>query len=161
MKRINEAFKHISEREAVAGFLNMCFGPVGIVSGNVSTNIQLTYAAQIACEGYAYSVAAVMSGTTSGHTVASGQARLFGVWLNSAGSMGIVAGSAVSASAACYLPSALAASRTLVGLVKVSMASTVSFTTGTNAWGSGASLVSCTVQYWDVCMIPQGVILAE
>ena len=165
MKRVKDGFKHAMQREALDNFINRCFNYPGIVSGVVSTNIALTYATQYCIEGYAFSAAAVASGRYlpqgEGYSiVASNKARMFAVCLDSAGSVHLYAGSAVSAGTTTYAPD-LPTSKCCVGLVKVSMASTASFTVGTNAWGSGASLTSCTVEYWNVSQVPQGVIISE
>jgi hypothetical protein len=163
-RTVKDGFKWIMAREALANFINRCFTKAGIVSGVVSTNITLAALTQYAIEGYMFSAPAVTSGRYvpqgAGYsTCASGQARLWAVCLDSLASLTLWAGSAVSAGQTTYLKD-VPTSLCIVGLVKVSCASNFSFTVGTMAWGS-ASLVSCTVEYTDVSMIPQGVILSE
>ena len=165
IKRVVDGFKHIMQREALDVFINRCFTKVGCCSGPVtSTNAAFAYAPVVCIEGYIYSVAAVASGIElpqgAGYsTVASNKARMYAICVNSAGSVKLWGGSAVSAGDTTYIkdvPTSLCA----VGLVKISMASTLSWTVGTNAFLS-ASVTSATVQWWDISMIPQGVILSE
>jgi hypothetical protein len=163
-RRIADGFKQTMEKEAIENFINRCFTKVNVVSGYVSTNVCFGYAAIYCIEGYMYSAVAVTSGKYlpkgDGNSIcASGKARMWAVCLDSVGSIHLYAGSAVNAGTSCFLGS-VPTSVCPVGLVKVSCASNFSFTLGTMAWGS-ASLVSCTVQFWDISTIPQGVILTE
>lgn len=162
--RVNDGFKHKMQRGALDNFINRCFNNPGIVSGILSANIALTYATEYCIEGYIYSAAAVASGRYlpqgSGYsTLASGKARMFAVCLDSVGSIHIYAGSAVSAGTTTYAPD-VPTSKCCIGLVKVSCASNFSFTVGDMGWGS-ASILSTTMEMWNVSQIPQGVILSE
>jgi hypothetical protein len=171
-RRINDGFKHIMEREALEALLTRCYTKPGVVSGVVSTNITFTpttYSTAKGLEyciaGYFYSITPIASGKYlpqgAGFSIcASGQARMWAVCLDSVGSVHLYGGPAVSAGVAAQLQSVPLTLVCPVGLVKVSCASNFSFTLGTMAWGS-ASLVSCTVEYWDISVLPQGVILSD
>jgi hypothetical protein len=169
LRRINDGFKWAEARETLDSFISRCFFKAGICSGAVSTNIQVTDRgaaswAFYCIEGYMYSAAWVASGKylpdgAGQSTCASGYARMWAVCLDSVGSVHLYAGSAVSAGNSCFVAS-VPVSKCVVGLVKVSCASNFSFTVGTHAWGS-ASITSTTVQYWDVSMLPQGVIVSD
>lgn len=171
-RKINDGFKHIMEREALEALLTRCYTKPGICSGYVSTNITFGTAVlstaiglEYCIGGYFYSIAAIASGKYlpqgAGYSLcASGQARMWAVCLDSVGSVHLFGGSAVSAGQTTYLQSVPLLSVCPVGLVKISCASNFSFTLGTMAWGS-ASILSTTVEYWDVSVLPQGVILSE
>lgn len=164
-RRVNDGFKHIMQREVLDNFINRCFTKVGATfDTTTSTNVGFAYAPVVCIEGYMYSIAAVASASalpqgTGYSTCASGKARMWAICVNSAASVQLWGGSAVSAGLSCFVkdvPTSLCA----VALLKISCASNNSFTIGAQGFGS-ASIVSTTIQVWDISMIPQGVILSE
>ena len=89
---------------------------------------------------------------SSGHTaLAASQACLFGVWIDAAGNVTTSQGPIVAAGDPCPVPSAPAANRTLVGLIKVTTDSSTTFTPGTTDLGASG----VTDAYSD-CMVMPG-----
>ena len=84
---------------------------------------------------------------SAGHTaLAVGQACLFGLWIDSAGTFSTSQGPIVNSGDPCPVPPAPAANLTLAGLAKVTASSAV-FTPGTTLLGTGntASYLDCMV----------------
>lgn len=159
-RKINDGFKHQMERDAIRAFVNRCFSVASIASGVVSTNVTLAAAIQVCIEGYMYTVAAVTSGITSQTAQASNTVCLYMVTVNSQSVM-TVKGPDCSAGSTVWFNTAIPVSQCPVGMIKVSLASTVSWQMGKDAFGSGASLVSCTVEYYNIGMVPEGVMLSD
>ena len=174
-RKLNDGFKTQMEREVLRQFLNVPFFKAGLRSGVTSTNVQLyrtwtggggsMSALVFTIDGYAYYTSLECSGNAlpagdGQSNCASNHARMWAVCLNSGGSIVAYAGSVVSAGDTTYVGSAVPNSVCVVGLVKISCASTVSWTWGTNGFSS-ASLTSITVEYWDCAFLPQGVILSD
>lgn len=84
---------------------------------------------------------------SSGHTaVTASKACLFGVWIDASGNVTTSQGPIVNAGDPCPVPSAPAASVTLVGLIKVTTNSSTTFTPGTTglaASGVTAAYSNC------------------
>ncbi|MEY3005777.1 MAG: hypothetical protein RI942_119 [Pseudomonadota bacterium] len=89
---------------------------------------------------------------SSGHTaLAASQACLFGVWVDSAGTVTTSQGPIVAAGDPCPVPGAPAAGVTLVGLIKVTTNASTTFTPGSTDLGAAG----VTDAYYD-CMVMPG-----
>lgn len=87
---------------------------------------------------------------STGHTaLGNSQACLFAVWIDGSGNVSTSQGPIQAAGDPCPVPTAPAASLTLVGLIKVTTSSSQTFTPGTSTLGTGN-----TVAYSDCGLMP-------
>jgi hypothetical protein len=167
-RRINDGFKWKMQRDVLNDLMTRCLNGGGIASGAISTKLYIANPIAYCIDGYLYSLAASAAWTfahpqgSAGYSnVVSNKARMFAVAVNSAGSVFVYAGSVVSAGDTAYIGNDdVPASHCAIALVHVSMASTLSWVWGTNAFES-ASVTSATIRYFNISMIPQGVIISE
>ena len=83
---------------------------------------------------------------STGTALAASQACLFAVWISSGGTVTTTQGPIVAAGDPCPVPTAAAANLTLVGLIKVTTSSAVTFTPGStdlSATGITAAFSDC------------------
>lgn len=83
---------------------------------------------------------------STGIALAASQACLFAVWISSGGTVTTTQGPIVAAGDPCPVPTAAAANLTLVGLIKVTTSSAVTFTPGStdlSATGITAAFSDC------------------
>jgi hypothetical protein len=162
IRKVTEGFRFQDQRDALQNFLNMCFTKVGLASGD-NSKVKTGAAPVVMIGGYLYSFAAVSaSGITSCAHQASNTTCIYAFCLNSNGSVKIIKGTE-DASASVYAPGSIPTSLVTIGLFKVSMASDMSCYIGGGASGtniSSLSATSTTIEWFDVAMIPQGVILS-
>ena len=167
-RRINDGFKWQMSREVLNDLMTRCFNGAGLASGAISTKVYNANPLVYCIDGYLYSVAAsgilgvIAIPQGAGYSIiASNKARMYAVCLNSAYSVFFYGGSVVSAGDTAYIGNAdIPASQCPIGLIHFSMASTQSFAIGTYGFES-ASMVSTTIRYFNISMIPQGVIISE
>jgi hypothetical protein len=160
IRKINEGFRFQDQRDAIKTVLNMCFNPVGLSSG-MGFGVSMLYNFQCCIEGYIYSFTAASFTTEASYQLFSGVAsaasqctRLLVLTVNSAASWSWFAGSFVSGGKDAYFPeSGIPASRCVVGFVRISGSTTISTTFGSNSLGA------MNAEFFNVCTIPQGVIL--
>jgi hypothetical protein len=172
IRKINDGFKYIMQREVIEGFLNMCFCKVNLAAGTTSGKFGFSVINSTAMwytiNGRFYSLAATASGlpvvgSAGMSNVGSGQARLYALTLTSDGSFFLWAGAVVSANSAGCTANANGSqfatlnnvpfSQCIVGTLLISNAATTSWAVGSAAAGSG--------EFVDCFMVPQGVITSD
>lgn len=132
--------------QANSGYMSLSSGAIaaGTNAGSFKTTATITYTNN----GILLSKGATDNLTfTAGHTaLANSQACLFGLWLNSSGTVSTSQGPIVTTGDNCPVPGAPAANLTLFGLIKVSCSSSQTFTPGTSTLGSGntAAYTNCS-----------------
>lgn len=154
-RKVTEGFRWQDQRDAINTFLNMCFSKISLGSG-AGFGASCLYNMVVCIEGYIYSFGQASMALSSYNAIstASNYARLIALTVNSAGSFSWIPGSAVSLGAAAYFPeSGIPASRAVVGFIRISGASTSHVNFGSNSLGGMG------IEYFDVCQIPQGVII--
>ena len=88
---------------------------------------------------------------STGTALANSQACLFGVWINTSGTVTTTQGPIVAAGDPCPVPAQATANTTLVGLIKVTTSSSATFTPAT----TDLSATGITGAYYD-CMVMPG-----
>ena len=88
---------------------------------------------------------------STGTALANSQACLFGVWINTSGTITTTQGPIVAAGDPCPVPAQVTANTTLVGLIKVTTSSAATFTPGS----TDLSATGITGAYYD-CMVMPG-----
>lgn len=164
-RRLNDGFKHIMEREVLEGILTRCLSKAKLGSATISANRLMVVSDVTYCiDGYMYKLsvaASILMGEGlplgAGQSgCASGMARMWAACLTKAGSLVLYGGPAVSAGKFVGINNVPLLDVCPVGLVKVSNNATTSFAVGTNAFGSATS-----VEYFDISVLPQGVIISD
>lgn len=87
---------------------------------------------------------------STGTALAASQACLFAVWISSGGTITTTQGPIVAAGDPCPVPTAAASNLTLVGLIKVTTSSAVTFTPGS----TDLSATGITGAYYDCMDMP-------
>jgi len=87
---------------------------------------------------------------STGTALAASQACLFAVWISSGGTVTTTQGPIVAAGDPCPVPTAAASNLTLVGLIKVTTSSAVTFTPGS----TDLSATGITGAYYDCMDMP-------
>lgn len=157
IRRVNDGFKWIMQREALDNFINRTFSHNSVASG-ATTDITTQGNMVVCISGYMYSLASYSGipsvAQGSGYsTIASGKAcrGIFGV--NSAGEVKIFLGSAVSGDSYTPYIGVFHTSCAPLATILFSLASNVSVTIGTT------SLAGAVIK--PISMIPQGVIIQD
>jgi len=87
---------------------------------------------------------------STGTALAASQACLFAVWITSGGTITTTQGPIVAAGDPCPVPAQTTANTTLVGLIKVTTSSAVTFTPGS----TDLSATGITPAYYDCMDMP-------
>ena len=119
---------------------------IGTTTGTFKTTNTLTYTSNGIFKSKNATDNLVFSTSTN---LANSQQCLFGIWINAAGTVTTSQGPIAATGDTCPVPTAPAASLTLVGLIKVSCSSSQTFTVGTSVLGTGN-----TTTYIDCSLMP-------
>lgn len=119
---------------------------IGTTTGTFKTTNTLTYTSNGIFKSKNATDNLVFSTSTN---LANSQQCLFGIWINAAGTVTTSQGPITATGDTCPVPTAPAASLTLVGLIKVSCSSSQTFTVGTSVLGTGN-----TTTYIDCSLMP-------
>ena len=115
--------------QANSGFLSLT--AAGLAEGTNTATFKTVNTLTFTNNGVFKSKAATDNLTFStGTALAASQACLFAVWISSGGTVTTTQGPIVAAGDPCPVPTAAAANLTLVGLIKVTTSSAVTFTPG-------------------------------
>jgi hypothetical protein len=133
--------------QANSGYLSLT--AAGLAAGTTTGTFKTTNTLTFTNNGVFKSKSATDNlAFSSGHTaLAANQACLFGVWINTSGTVSTTQGPIQTSGDPCPVPSQATANTTLVGLIKV--VTTASFTPGTTALGTGN-----TATYFDCMDMP-------
>jgi hypothetical protein len=116
--------------QANSGYLSLT--AAGVAEGTNSATFKTTNTLTFTSNGVFKSKAATDNLTfTAATALAASQACLFGVWITAAGTVSTTQGPIVTAGDPCPVPGQVTAGTTLVGLIKVTTSSAVTFTPGT------------------------------
>jgi hypothetical protein len=161
-RRINDGFRWADQREVITGFMNMCFGFVGLASGLATGGaVSCSYAFLYMISGVMYSRAANADGVAS---VAGGTASLaaqnqltvckYAIAINNGGSLFMIKGNEATAEASAFLP-AVPSSLCFIGYLSASMLSNKS-------WSAGVSAITASLHVFTNCaLVPQGAIISD
>jgi len=131
--------------QANSGFLSLT--AAGLAEGTNSATFKTVNTLTFTNNGVFKSKAATDNLTFStGTALAASQACLFGVWINTSGTVTTSQGPIQAAGDPCPVPSQATANTTLVGLIKVTTSSAATFTPGTtdlSASGITAAFSDC------------------
>jgi len=115
--------------QANSGFLSLT--AAGLAEGTNANTFKTANTLTFTNNGVFKSKAATDNLTFStGTALAASQACLFAVWISSGGTVTTTQGPIVAAGDPCPVPTAAASNLTLVGLIKVTTSSAVTFTPG-------------------------------
>ncbi len=120
-----------------SGFMSLTSGAIaaGTNAGTFKTTVAIAYTNNGILRSKAITDNIAFS---SGHTaLGNSQNCVFGLWLDSSGTVSTSQGPIVTAGDPCPVPSAPAANLTPFGLIKVSTSSSQTFTPGTSTLGTG------------------------
>jgi hypothetical protein len=131
--------------QANSGFLSLT--AAGLAEGTNANTFKTANTLTFTNNGVFKSKAATDNLTFStGTALAASQACLFAVWISSGGTVTTTQGPIVAAGDPCPVPTAAASNLTLVGLIKVTTSSAVTFTPGStdlSASGITAAYSDC------------------
>jgi hypothetical protein len=131
--------------QANSGFLSL--SAAGLAEGTNANTFKTANTLTFTNNGVFKSKAATDNLTFStGTALAASQACLFAVWISSGGTVTTTQGPIVAAGDPCPVPTAAASNLTLVGLIKVTTSSAVTFTPGStdlSASGITAAYSDC------------------
>ena len=121
--------------QANSGFLSLT--AAGLAEGTNSATFKTVNTLTFTNNGVLKSLAATDNLVfNTGTALGNSQACLFAIWVNATGTVTTTQGPIVAAGDPCPVPSQTTASVTLVGLVKVTTSSAVTFTPGTTDLGA-------------------------
>jgi len=131
--------------QANSGYLSLT--AAGVAEGTNANTFKTTNTLTFTSNGVFKSKAATDNLTfTAGTALAASQACLFAVWITSGGTVSTSQGPIVAAGDPCPVPGQVTAGTTLVGLIKVTTSSAVTFTPGStdlSASGITAAFSDC------------------
>jgi len=135
--------------QANSGFLSLT--AAGLAEGTNANTFKTANTLTFTNNGVFKSKAATDNLTFStGTALAASQACLFAVWISSGGTVTTTQGPIVAAGDPCPVPTAAASNLTLVGLIKVTTSSAVTFTPGS----TDLSATGITGAYYDCMDMP-------
>jgi hypothetical protein len=136
--------------EINSGFVSLT--AAGLAEGTNSATFKTVNTLTFTNNGVFKSKAATDNLTFStGTALAASQACLFGVWINTSGTVTTTQGPIVAAGDPCPVPAQATANTTLVGLIKVTTSSSATFTPAT----TDLSATGITDDFYD-CMVMPG-----
>lgn len=135
--------------QANSGFLSLT--AAGLAEGTNSATFKTANTLTFTNNGVFKSKAATDNlAFSTGTALAASQACLFAVWISSGGTVTTTQGPIVVAGDPCPVPTAAASNLTLVGLIKVTTSSAVTFTPGS----TDLSATGITGAYYDCMDMP-------
>lgn len=135
--------------QANSGYLSLT--AAGLAAGTTTGTFKTVSTLTFTSNGIFKSKAATDNLTfTAATALAASQACLFGVWITSGGTVSTTQGPIVAAGDPCPVPGQATANTTLVGLIKVTTSSAVTFTVGT----TGLAASGITAAYSDCMDMP-------
>jgi hypothetical protein len=136
--------------EINSGFVSLT--AAGLAEGTNANTFKTVNTLTFTNNGVFKSLAATDNLTFStGTALANSQACLFGVWVNTSGTVTTTQGPIVASGDPCPVPAQATANTTLVGLIKVATSSSATFTPGS----TDLSATGITDTFYD-CMVMPG-----
>lgn len=135
--------------QANSGFLSLT--AAGLAEGTNSATFKTVNTLTFTNNGVFKSKAATDNlALSAGTALAASQACLFAVWINTSGTVTTTQGPIVAAGDPCPVPGQSTANVTLVGLIKITTSSAVTFTPATTDF----SATGITAAYYDCMDMP-------